>query len=143
MAAVSELLRDRSVTYHVQPEQTVCDAVHLMVQNNVGAVAVVRSAELVGIFSERDLMRRVVAENRDPRRTSIAEVMTVDLMVVSPDEDVESCLALMNQRGFRHLPVCEGRILKGLLSLRDVLAHKMVEKDGEVRMMRAYIAQNT
>src|SRR5581483_2867750 len=91
----------------------------------------------------RDLMKRVVGENRDAHKTRVADVMTANPLVVSPDEDLEQCLALMRQHGFRHLPICQGRQLKGLVSLRDILLQTVVEKDGEVRMMRAYITQSS
>ena len=69
--------------------------------------------------------------------------MTRDLVIVSPERSLEDCLELMRERGFRHLPVCQGRQLCGVISLRDLLAHAVMEKDGEVQMMRAYISQST
>jgi CBS domain-containing protein len=114
-----------------------------MVARNIGAVPVVRDGVLVGIFSERDLMRRVVAECRDPRNTRLEEVMTEHPLTVSPAETVENCMILMRQHGFRHLPICDGKQLVGMVSLRDLLLHDLTEKDHEVRMMRAYIHQAT
>jgi CBS domain-containing protein len=142
MASVESLIRDR-VTFQVQAEQPVLDVVKFMVEHNIGAVAVLRNGEMAGLFTERDLMKRVVNESRDPRTTTVAEVMTRDLTVVSPDRSLEDCLALMREHGFRHLPVCQGKQLRGVISLRDLLAHAVVEKDGEVQMMRAYITQST
>jgi CBS domain-containing protein len=142
MASVESLIRGRE-TYQVQADQPVLDVVRLMVEHNIGAVAVLRNGELAGLFSERDLMKRVVNESRDPLTTPVAEVMTRDLVVVSPDRSLEDCLALMRERGFRHLPVCQGKQLRGVISIRDLLAHAVVEKDGEVQMMRAYITQST
>jgi CBS domain-containing protein len=142
MASVESLIRDR-VTFQVQAEQPVLDVVKFMVEHNIGAVAVLRNGEMAGLFTERDLMKRVVNESRDPRTTKVAEVMTRDLTVVSPDRSLEDCLALMREHGFRHLPVCQGKQLRGVISLRDLLAHAVVEKDGEVQMMRAYITQST
>ena len=142
MAPVNSLLNNRE-TYHVEADQLVIGVVNMMVEHNIGAVAVLRDGELVGLFSERDLMKRVVHESRDPRTTTVAEVMTRDLITVSPDRSLEDCLELMRARGFRHLPVCQGKQLRGVISLRDLLAHAVMEKDGEVQMMRAYISQNT
>jgi CBS domain-containing protein len=110
-----------------------------MVDRNIGAVPVLRDGELVGIFSERDLMRRVVAEGRDPATTRVSDVMTQDPLTVAPNEDVETCMMLMRRHGFRHIPLCEGKMLKGMISLRDVMLHDLDEKAHEVRMMRAYI----
>jgi CBS domain-containing protein len=142
MASVDSLIGDRK-PYHVDVDNLVIDVVNMMVEHNIGAVAVLRNGELAGLFSERDLMKRVVHDAMDPKTTKVSEVMTRDLVTVSPDRSLEDCLELMRGRGFRHLPVCKGKQLRGLLSLRDLLAHAVVEKDGEVQMMRAYIAQST
>jgi len=126
-------------TYRADGTQTVLEVAQAMVARNIGAVPVLRDGVLVGIFSERDLMKRVVAEGRDPRTTSLEEVMTEDPLTVDPAETVENCMLLMRRHGFRHLPICEGKQLLGVVSLRDVLLHDLTEKDYEVRMMRAYI----
>jgi CBS domain-containing protein len=126
-------------TYRADGLQTVLEVVEAMVARNIGAVPVLENGTLVGIFSERDLMRRVVAEGRDPRFTRIKEVMTTDPLTVSPRETVENCMILMRRHGFRHLPICDGQQLLAVVSLRDVLLHDLTEKDHEVRMMRAYI----
>jgi len=132
-------LIDKQDTYRADGAQTVLEVVEAMVARNIGAVPVLRNGILVGIFSERDLMKRVVAEGRDPRRTRIEEVMTEDPLTVSPGETIENCMILMRRHGFRHLPICEGKQLLAMVSLRDVLLHDLTEKDYEVRMMRAYI----
>jgi CBS domain-containing protein len=126
-------------TYRADAHQTVLDVAHAMVNRNIGAVPVLRDGLLVGVFSERDLMNRVVVEGRDPRTTRVDEVMTKDPLTVSPDESLEACMVIMRRHGFRHLPVCEGTQLRGIVSLRDILLHDLSEKDHEVRMMRAYI----
>jgi CBS domain-containing protein len=126
-------------THIAEADQTVIEVAQAMVERNIGAVPVLRDGLLVGIFSERDLMKRVVVEGRDPRTTRVDEVMTDDPLTVTPGEDLETCMILMRRHGFRHLPVCEGKQLKGIVSLRDILLHDLNEKDHEVRMMRAYI----
>lgn len=89
------------------------------------------------------MTNRVVAEQRDPSRTLVAEVMTAAPLCVSPGESLEQCMLLMKQHGFRHLPICEGTRILGLVSLRDLLLKEVEEKDGEVQAMRAYIHTNT
>src|SRR2546430_2041199 len=116
--------------------QTVLEVAQSMVARNIGAVPVLRDGVLAGIFSERDLMKRVVVEGRDPRKTRIGDVMTPDPLTVSPQEKAETCMLLMRQHGFRHLPICDGVRLQGLVSLRDLLLHDLDEKDDEVRMIR-------
>jgi CBS domain-containing protein len=126
-------------TYRADADQTVFDVAQAMVDRNIGAVPVLRDGLLVGIFSERDLMKRVVVEGRDSQTIRVDEVMTQDPLTVAPDETLENCMLLMRRHGFRHLPVCEGKQLRGIVSLRDILLHDLSEKDHEVRMMRAYI----
>lgn len=135
---IHDLIKSQQ-TYQAEMDATVLDAVRAMVDRNIGAVPVVHNGQLVGIFSERDLMKRVVAEGCDPRTTCLAEVMTEDPLTVSTNEELENCTALMRRHGFRHLPVClEGQVV-GIVSMRDILLHDLNEKDDEVRMMRAYI----
>jgi CBS domain-containing protein len=138
MASIHDLLRDRE-TFTVNAEESVLAAAQFMVERNIGAVPVLQRGELAGIFSERDVMKRVLAAGRDPKSTQVAEVMTRDLTTVAPGESLENCMRLMREHGFRHLPVCEGKRLVGLVSLRDLMLRDLSEKDDEVRMMRAYI----
>jgi CBS domain-containing protein len=135
---ISDLLRNQ-VIVSAEVDQTVLEVASLMVEHNIGAVPVLQDGQLVGIFSERDLMSRVVVEGKDPARTSISQVMTDDPLTVAPNGDLETCMTLMKRHGFRHLPVCSGRELRGVISLRDILLHNLDEKDDEVRMMRAYL----
>jgi CBS domain-containing protein len=135
---IFDLIKNQD-TYEAELGHTVLETVRAMVERNIGAVPVIHGGKIVGIFSERDLMRRVVAEGRDPRATCLAEVMTDDPMVVGTAEDLETCMTLMRRHGFRHLPVCHEGHLVGMVSLRDILLHDLNEKDDEVRMMRAYI----
>jgi len=126
-------------TYRADESQSVLEVAQAMVARNIGAVPVLRDGLLVGIFSERDIMKRVVAEGLDPRSTRVDQVMTEDPLTVSPEESVENCMHLMRRHGFRHLPICDGKRLLAVISLRDLLLHDLTEKDHEVRMMRAYI----
>jgi CBS domain-containing protein len=135
---ICDLIKDQD-TYEAELGHTVLETVCAMVERNIGAVPVIHNGKLVGIFSERDLMRRVVAEGRDPKCTCMAEVMTDDPMTISTSEELANCMALMRRHGFRHLPVCQDGRLVGIVSLRDILLHDLNEKDDEVRMMRAYI----
>lgn len=139
MASVLELVRDRE-QYYANVNDIVIDVVRYMVERHIGAVAVTSGGKLAGIFSERDLMKRVVAEGRDPKSLKVGEVMTREPLTVRPDDSLDYAMELMKQHGFRHLPVCAGEELSGLISMRDLLANAVLEKDGEVQMMRAYIS---
>src|SRR5271167_4591858 len=135
---ICDLLRNQ-VTISAEAQQTVLDVARMMVEHNIGAVPVLQDGRLTGIFSERDLMIRVVVDGKDPARTLVSQVMTEDPLTVAPNDPLETCMTLMRRHGFRHLPVCAGRELKGVISLRDILLHNLDEKDDEVRMMRAYL----
>jgi len=135
---ICDLLRNQ-VIIAAEAHQTVLEVASMMVQHNIGAVPVLQEGQLAGIFSERDLMSRVVVGGKDPARTPVSQVMTEDPLTVASSDSLETCMTLMKRHGFRHLPVCAGRELKGVVSLRDILLHDLDEKDDEVRMMRAYL----
>ena len=138
MAFIYDLVRNQE-TFCADVKQTVLEVAKAMVERNIGAVPVLEDGALVGILSERDLMKRIVAHCRDPGKTRVSEIMTKEPHTVGPREDLETCMMLMSQHGFRHLPICDGKKLIGLVSLRDIMLHGLSEKDHEVRMMRAYI----
>jgi CBS domain-containing protein len=135
---ICDLIKNQE-TYQADIGQTVLETVRAMVERNIGAVPVLHNGQLVGIFSERDLMKRVVAEGRDPRTTSLAEAMTDDPVTISLNEELGNCMSVMRRNNFRHLPVCHEGKLVAMVSLRDILLQDLTDKDDEVRMMRAYI----
>jgi CBS domain-containing protein len=130
MALIYDLVKDRRV-YSIDAEATVLEAARFMMEHNIGALPVLRNGELTGIFSERDIMNRVVAIGRMPGTTKVSEVMTPNPKSVSVSESVENSLFLMREFGFRHLPIVEGKQLKGLVSLRDVLLKYVSQKEAE------------
>ena len=126
MTTLRELVKDRKV-YSVDASRTVLEAARFMMEHSVGAVPVMRDGALTGILSERDIMNRVVAVGRTPGTTAVSEVMTANPRAVAADESIEECLFIMREFGFRHLPIVDGKELKGLVSLRDVLMHQAAE----------------
>src|SRR6202167_5306916 len=128
MATIRELVKDRRV-YSVDAASTVLEAARFMMEHNIGAVPVLRNRELAGIFSERDVMNRVVAVEHTPCHPAVSEVMTSNPRSVQSDETVEECLFIMQEFGFRHLPIVEGKQLRGLVSLRDILRRQSAEHD--------------
>jgi CBS domain-containing protein len=138
MATIRDLLVNRTIHY-IQPQQTVLEAAKYMVDCHVGAAPVLDHTTLVGVFSERDIMSKVVTKGRDPQNTRIAEVMSTSLRTLAPDSTCEDAMVMMQANSIRHLPVCEGSTLVGFLSLRDLLRHILEEKSGEADQMRAYI----
>jgi CBS domain-containing protein len=127
-----DLLKDRKI-YSIDAGRTVLEAARFMMEQNIGALPVLRNGELAGIFSERDIMNRVVAVGRTPAYTAVSEVMTANPRTVSLDETVEECLFIMHEFGFRHLCIVEGKELRGLVSLRDILMSQAAELDRQSR----------
>lgn len=142
MSAIWELTKSHKL-FTVEEQQTVAEAASVMADQNIGAAPVLRNGELVGIFSERDIMKRVVAKAMDPQSTKVGQVMSKDVLTVGPQESLENCMVLMKTHGVRHLPIVDAGELVGVVSLRDVLLHEVDEMDGEVRAMRAYIQSGT
>jgi CBS domain-containing protein len=134
MSPIYDLVKDRRV-YSIDADSTVLEAARYMMEHRIGALPVLRSGALVGIFSERDIMNRVVAVGRLPGTTKVSEVMTANPKAVGVEETVENCLYLMREFGFRHLPIVDGKELKGLVSSRDILLRYISLKEAEQRRM--------
>jgi len=132
MAMIYDLVKDRRV-YSIEADHSVLDAARFMMEHNIGALPVMRNGELVGIISERDIMNRVVAAGRMPGTTKISEIMTANPKSINVEESVENSLFLMREFGFRHLPITDGKQLKGLVSLRDLLLRYVSQKEAESR----------
>jgi CBS domain-containing protein len=140
MKKVHEIMRP-GFLYVLQRDATVAEATRLMTTNNIGIVAVLDGDRLVGVFSERDVVRRVVDSGRDPRRTQLSEVMTTELIVADADEDYQKAMSKMDRANIRHLPVVsEGRLLS-MISIRDLLRVNMQDKDAEIQYLKEYLYQ--
>ncbi|HEU4451174.1 MAG TPA: CBS domain-containing protein [Gaiellaceae bacterium] len=105
---------------HVEPGVTVREAVRRMSEAGVGSVAVCEGSRLAGIFTERDVLR-LAGEHVDLDRVRVADAMTRDVVIVSPDEDIVAAARLMGERRIRHLPVVQGENVLGIVGIRDVL----------------------
>jgi CBS domain-containing protein len=138
MNTVGNIVKNREV-FTLQRGQNVLEAVKFMVEKGIGAVAVLNGDRLVGIFSERDLMKRVVAKGLDPQTLKIEQVMTSNLVTAHPDESYESCLAKMQSHSIRHLVIASGDRLVGVISLRDLMMIDIKEKSAAIEMMNAYL----
>lgn len=132
MSTLRDLIKNRKL-YSMEATRSVLEAARYMMEQNIGALPVLRNGELVGILSERDIMNRVVAVGRTPGTTAVSEVMTSNPRAVSIDENIEECLFIMQEFGFRHLPVMDGKELKGLVSLRDVLMRQAAEIERQIQ----------
>ncbi len=136
MAQLKTLLAGRRLTY-VSPDMTVTDVVKKMSNAKIGAVVVLQDDELKGIFTERDLLNRVISVEKDPKELKVSEVMTTDVCVCDSTDSYENCLSQMRQIGCRHMPVVEDDRLIGILSIRDLLRHQVSVKESELKMMNS------
>ncbi len=120
MKQIAEIIEGHPL-FHADSSDNVRKVAQMMSEKNIGAVAVLDSGRLVGVFSERDLMGRVVARGLNPDKTAVKDVMTKSIVVAEAEEDIDSALQKMNSVGCRHLPVVDGGNLVGMISLRDLL----------------------
>jgi len=141
MGRVRDLLQRKGTEVHtIGPEASVLRAAVVMNEHRVGALVVVEEGRVVGMFSERDVLSRVVAEQRDPARTSVAEVMTAEVVCCSPETSTDEARGAMRDRRIRHLPVAdaEGRLL-GLISIGDLNAELQADQEQTLFFLREYI----
>jgi CBS domain-containing protein len=111
----------------------------LMAEHNIGALLVMTEGEIKGIVSERDCIRKVEVIGRNARETKISEIMTSDVITVDADQPLEDCMGLMIDKNIRHLPVCEGNNLLGVLSVRDVLREVIEVQQMMLSQLERYI----
>jgi CBS domain-containing protein len=138
LRSILESKRDQSV-YYVGPDATVLDAVARMCRSHVGALLVEENEQPIGIVSERDIMTRLVLERRDAATTTVAEIMTRDVLCIDPEHEPEEVMALMTERRVRHLPVVEGRRVVGIVSIGDLVRWAIRNQEFEVRILRDYV----
>ncbi|MCL4402603.1 MAG: CBS domain-containing protein [Acidobacteria bacterium] len=141
MSRVREIIQNREM-HCVEEHHSVAEVVRRMAELNVGAILVLNQGELRGIFSERDLMMRVVLPGLDPAATPVSRVMSTNLTTVSEDATLEEAMQRMREHNCRHLPVKGAGGLVGFLSMRDVMHHELASKEEELHQMRAYIHGN-
>jgi CBS domain-containing protein len=140
MKKLREIMR-AGFLFVVQRGVTVREAVQVMTANNVGIVLVLEGERLVGVFSERDVVRRVVDRGLDPDRTPVGDVMTAQIIAGDPDEDYQSAMRKMDQANIRHLLVVEGPQMLSMISIRDLIRVDMQDKGEEIRYLREYLYQ--
>jgi CBS domain-containing protein len=125
--------------FTVAPDATVFEALNLMAEHNIGALLVMTGEEINGIVSERDCIRKVDVMGKNAKETKIHEIMTSNVITVDADQPLEECMGLMIDKNIRHLPVCEGKQLLGLLSVRDVLREVIEVQQMMLSQLERYI----
>jgi CBS domain-containing protein len=126
--------------YFVRESATALDAAEFMASRNIGAVCVLADGDrLCGIFSERDLLKRVIVKHLNPAEVPISEVMSAPRAVIECNDTPHSALEMMEQVGSRHLPVVDGERFVGMLSMRDIMRVELSEQGAELRLLHEYI----
>jgi signal-transduction protein with cAMP-binding, CBS, and nucleotidyltransferase domain len=138
MVRIQDILAGRNL-FSVQVDQSVADVARYMAELHVGAILVLERDELRGLFSERDLMTRVVVERRNPESTPVSAVMSTDLATIDETSTLEEALECMDQHKCRHLPVLRQRQVCGFLSMRDLMLVELDRKTDELHHLHAYM----
>lgn len=143
MKNVAELMKAKPArVVAVRPDQTVLEAIKVLAIEDVGAAVVMSGNRLVGILSERDYTRKVVLEGRASSSTRVEEIMTPNVVCVSPRTKARDCMALMTEKMIRHLPVLdEGRVV-GMVSIRDIVGDIIADQDFTIEQLEHYISGN-
>jgi CBS domain-containing protein len=140
MKPVSALLNKRSSTlWLVKPDDTVFDALKLLADYEVGALMVMEHGKLVGIMSERDYTRKIALQGKNSKETKVREIMTKNVLSVTPDTRTRQCMAMMSERRIRHLPVMEGDTVVGMISIRDIMDDIIADHELTISQLESYI----
>ena len=140
MNRVKEILDDKGrEVLDIEADVSVFEAVKRMVEAGVGSLLVSEGGEIRGIFTERDYLRRMTLEGRDDKDTAVREVMSSPLIVVTPDTDIDECMAVMTDRRIRHLPVVDAGGIAGVVSIGDIVKFKSKQQSFEIQYLTEYI----
>ena len=138
MSRVRDILHQKEL-FSVDEAQSVSEVARHMAELHVGAIRVVRDGELRGVFSERDLLTRVIIAGLRPDTTPVGQVMSTNIFTIDESASLEEAMESMKSHGCRHLPVMREAKVVGFLSMRDVMHHELAHKTEELHQMRAYI----
>ena len=140
MRPVHELIAQREAQeWSVRPHNTVLEALQLLAEHDVGALMVLDRGKLVGIFSERDYTRKIELQGRTSTATLVQDIMTRNVVAVSPQTRTKDCMALMSQSRIRHLPVIDGVRVLGMISVRDILNDIIADHEMTISYLKNYI----
>jgi CBS domain-containing protein len=140
LTTVRDMIRRKGTeVFTIAPEATVLDALNMMAEHNIGALLVMSEGDMVGIISERDCIRKVDVVGRNAKDTKVREIMTSNVVTMEASHPLEECMSLMIEKNFRHMPVCEGKELLGILSVRDVLKEVIEVQQSMLSQLERYI----
>jgi CBS domain-containing protein len=126
--------------WQISPEATVFDAIKLMADKNVGALLVISGGRLLGVFSERDYTRKIALAGKSSKQTPVGEILSREIISVTPQESVEGCMRLMTEHRVRHLPVVQNEEVVGIVSIGDLVNWIISTQDATIAQMEQYIA---
>lgn len=140
MKPVSELLTQHdSMLYQIVPTASVFDALQLLAELEVGALLVMEDGKLQGVVSERDYTRKVALQGRNSKETTVADIMTRDVITVTPQTGTRDCMSLMSHKRIRHLPVMDSGKVLGLISIRDIMDDIIAVNEQTISQLTSYI----
>ena len=140
MKTIRQVLGGKALSIvSIKPDSLIYDALVIMAEKHIGALLVLEGDHLAGIFSERDYAREVVLKGRSSRTSLIKEVMTTNVITVTPKHTVEECMSLMSGKRIRHLPVVEDGKVTGILSIGDLVKETIAEQEAVIKQLEHYI----
>ena len=143
MKPVSQLFNNRAgssaTLWSVTPDDTVFDALKVLAEKGVGALMVMEKGKLVGILSERDYTRKVALLGKNSKETFVRDIMTANVLVISPQTRTRECMAIMSEKNIRHLPVVDGDTVVGMLSIRDLMNDIIADHEFTISQLESYI----
>ncbi len=141
MQSVNQLLDQKGhELFAVRSDDVVFDAIKMMADQRVGALLVMEEGQLKGVVSERDYARKVILNGKSSRSTHVGEIMTSEVITVSPHQSVDDCLKIMTGYKIRHLPVVEDNDVVGVLSIGDLVKSKLEDQQRQIESLEQYIA---
>ena len=140
MGKVRNILHNKgNAVYSVEPDMMVYRAIELMCEKNIGGLLIVENGKLVGIFTERDYARKLILKGKSSKDTPIKDLMTSNLVTVSPETSIDDCMRVMTGRKIRHLPVLDKGNLVGIISIGDVVHFIIEEQKSIIEHLEHYI----
>jgi CBS domain-containing protein len=140
MKKVKDILaRKGTSTTTVSPDTSVLEALKIMADQNIGSVVVTEADRFVGIVTERDYSRKVALKGKSSTDTKVSEIMSTDLPRITPGDSVEQCMQLLSDRNLRYLPVFEGEVLSGIISINDVVKETIIIQQETISQLKDYL----
>ncbi len=139
---VAEILKAKGNNiFSITSDYTVYDALKVMGEKNIGALLVIENQQLIGIISERDYARKIILKGKSSQDTLVKEIMTKEVISVSPGDKIDKCMELMSEKHIRHLPVMQDGIVTGIISITDVVKAIIESQKETISLLHNYISQ--